>query len=154
MRFVHPGGEALTTDVADRWARGRRLVNDYGPTETTVTAMRGLIQPGQAISIGQPVPGMRAWVLNEDLEEVSIGEQGELCLGGIGLARGYRNQPELTAEEFPVHPRLRRRPQARRRRGAPCRRITRGIDSSPRRSSRARSSVESVRNTRSGYVSA
>ena len=106
LRFVHPGGEALTTDVADRWARGRRLVTDYGPTEATVTAMRGLIQPGQAISIGQPVPGMRAWVLNENLEEVSIGEQEELCLGGIGLARGYRNQPELTAEEFPVHPRL------------------------------------------------
>jgi non-ribosomal peptide synthetase-like protein len=106
LRMVHPGGEALTPDVADRWARGRRLLNDYGPTETTVTAMRCLIQPGQAISIGQPVPGMLAWVLDEKLEEIPIGEQGELCLGGIGLARGYRNQPELTAEKFPVHPRL------------------------------------------------
>ena len=65
--------------------------------------MRCLIHPGQAIAIGQPVPGMRAWVLDEKLEEVPIGKQGELCLGGIGLARGNRNQPELTSEKFPVH---------------------------------------------------
>ena len=103
LRMLHPGGEALTPDVADQWASGRRLINDYGPTETTVTALRCLIHPGQAIAIGQPVPGMRAWVLDEKLEEVPIGKQGELCLGGIGLARGYRNQPELTSEKFPVH---------------------------------------------------
>jgi non-ribosomal peptide synthetase-like protein len=106
LRLLHPGGEALTPDVAERWARGRRLVNDYGPTETTITSLRGPVQPGEAISIGRPVPGMRAWILDDKLEEVPTGEHGELCIGGIGLARGYRNQPELTAEKFPAHPRL------------------------------------------------
>ncbi len=106
LRMVHPGGEALTQDVADRWAPGRRLLNDYGPTETTVTALRCHIQPGRAISIGQPVPGMYAWVLDENLQEVAHGKHGELCIGGVGLARGYHNEPELTSLKFPLHPQL------------------------------------------------
>src|SRR5262249_45870456 len=88
------------------WARGRRLVNDYGPTETTVTALRGRIEPGAPVTVGQPVPGIKAWVLNDRLEEVADGERGELCLGGVGLARGYMNDPQLTARKFPRHPRL------------------------------------------------
>src|SRR5205814_6304197 len=67
---------------------------------------RGRIEPGDAITIGAPVPGVRAWVLNDALEEVADGEPGELCLGGVALARGYRNAPELTAQKFPRHPRL------------------------------------------------
>jgi non-ribosomal peptide synthetase-like protein len=106
LRLVHVGGEALPADVAERWARGLRLVNDYGPTECTVTALRGQIESNGPISIGRPVPGLRAWVLNEALEEVPDGQQGELCLAGVGLARGYRNEPELTARKFPHHPRL------------------------------------------------
>jgi non-ribosomal peptide synthetase-like protein len=106
LRLLHPGGEALTQDVADRWARNRRLVNDYGPTEATVTALRAVIAPGQRVSIGHPVPGMRAWVLDEHLQPVPDGVAGELCLGGIGLARGYRNDPELTARKFVSHPEL------------------------------------------------
>jgi non-ribosomal peptide synthetase-like protein len=106
LRLIHVGGEALPKDVADRWAPGRCLVNDYGPTECTVTALRGRIELGDPISIGRPVPGMQAWVLNNALGEVEDGEQGELCLGGIGLARGYHNEPELTARKFPVLPRL------------------------------------------------
>jgi non-ribosomal peptide synthetase-like protein len=106
LSLLYVGGEALPRDVADRWARGRRLVNGYGPTECTVTALRGRIREGAPITIGSPVRGLRAWVLDERLEEVREGEPGELCLGGIGLARGYRNRPELTAEKFPVHPRF------------------------------------------------
>ncbi len=106
LRLLHVGGEPLPTDVAERWAPGRRLSNDYGPTETTVTALRGWIQPGAPITIGRPVLGVKAWVLNESLEEVRAGEMGELCLGGVGLARGYMNDPELTARKFPQHPRL------------------------------------------------
>jgi non-ribosomal peptide synthetase-like protein len=106
LRLVHVGGEALPQDVADSWAPGRCLVNDYGPTECTVTALRGRIELGEPITIGRPVPGMQAWVLNDALEEVEDGEQGELCLGGLGLARGYHNEPELSARKFPVHPRL------------------------------------------------
>ncbi len=106
LRRMHVGGEPMPRDVADRWAPGRCLVNDYGPTECAVVAVRGVIRAGDPISIGRPVPGIRAWVLNEHLEEVTDGETGELCLGGVGLARGYLNDPELTARKFPVHPRF------------------------------------------------
>jgi non-ribosomal peptide synthetase-like protein len=106
LRLIHTGGEALPADVAARWSVGRRLVNDYGPTETTVTALRGQIKPGEPVNIGKPVPGVKAWVLNEHLEEVADGEQGELCLGGIALARGYMNDPAMTARKFPTHPRF------------------------------------------------
>ena len=106
LSVVYVGGETLPADVADRWARGRRLVNGYGPTECSVTAMRATIPEGEPVTIGRPIRGLRAWVLDESLEEVPDGRQGELCLGGIGLARGYRNRPELTAEKFPRHPRL------------------------------------------------
>src|SRR6185295_1614120 len=102
--LLYVGGEALPEDVADRWSVGRRLVNGYGPTECTVTALRGRIRKGEPITIGSPVRGLQARVLNESLEEVADGEQGELCLGGLGLARGYHNQPELTAKKFPTHP--------------------------------------------------
>ena len=106
LSLLYVGGEALPGDVAERWARGRRLVNGYGPTECTVTALRGRIIAGEAITIGYPVSGLQAWVLDESLNEVSDGQPGELCLGGVGLARGYRNRPELNDEKFPVHPRL------------------------------------------------
>ncbi|HKP11815.1 MAG TPA: non-ribosomal peptide synthetase, partial [Blastocatellia bacterium] len=106
LSFVYVGGEALPPDVAEHWAKGRRLENGYGPTECTVTALHAEVREGEPITIGRPVRGLQAWVLNESLEEVADGEHGELCLGGVGLARGYRNRPELTAEKFPVHPRL------------------------------------------------
>jgi non-ribosomal peptide synthetase-like protein len=106
LKWLYVGGEALPPDVADRWARGRRLVNGYGPTECTVTSLRGDVGEGEPITIGQPVPGLLAWVLDETLTEVANGERGELCLGGIGLARGYWKQPELTAEKFVNHPSL------------------------------------------------
>ena len=106
LSLLYVGGEALPDDVANRWAKGRRLVNGYGPTECTVTSVRATIAPGDPITIGWPVRGLQAWVLNESLNEVEDGEKGELCLGGIGLARGYRNRPDLTELKFPTHPRL------------------------------------------------
>ncbi|HEU4391827.1 MAG TPA: amino acid adenylation domain-containing protein, partial [Blastocatellia bacterium] len=106
LSLLYVGGEALPRDIADRWSRGRRLENGYGPTECTVTALRGTITEDGDITIGSPVSGLRAWVLDDSLEEVPAGEPGELCLGGVGLARGYHNRPELTGEKFPVHPRL------------------------------------------------
>ena len=104
LKLLYVGGEALPLDLADRWARGRRMVNGYGPTECTVTALRTEVVSGQPVTIGGPIPGLRAWVLDAELREVPEGEPGELCLGGLGLARGYRHQPEVTAQKFLEHP--------------------------------------------------
>ncbi len=103
LRLVYVGGEALPRDIAERWAPGRRLENGYGPTECTVTALRGWIHPGGDVTIGRPVPGISAWVLDESLREVRDGDMGELCLGGVALARGYHGRPELTDQRFPIH---------------------------------------------------
>lgn len=106
LKLLYVGGEALPRDVADRWARGRRLVNGYGPTECSVTSVRGDVVPGESISIGRPVPGISAWVLDESLADVEAGNQGELCLGGVGLARGYWKDAVLTAQKFIEHPKF------------------------------------------------
>jgi len=104
LRFVYVGGEALPRDVADRWAPGRRLTNGWGPTECTVTAIRTDIRAGDPISIGRPLPGLQAFILDEHLQRVPDGVTGELCVAGLGLARGYRHREALTAERFPQHP--------------------------------------------------
>ncbi len=104
LRLLYVGGEALTDDVVEVWAPGRRLVNGYGPTEAAVTAVRTDVVLGAAVAIGRPIPNATARVVTESLEEVADGETGELWLGGAGLARGYWNDAGLTARKFPVHP--------------------------------------------------
>jgi non-ribosomal peptide synthetase-like protein len=97
----------MPPDVVSVWAPGRRLVNGYGPTECAVVATRAEMAAGRPIAIGWPIENNRAWVLKEvdgRLQEMPPGERGELCLGGVGLARGYWRAPELTAERFVEHP--------------------------------------------------
>lgn len=106
LKLLYVGGEALPEDVVERWAPGRRLVNGYGPTECSVTSLRTDVVKGDEVTIGAPVPGLSAWVLDETGMEVVAGDRGELFLGGIGLARGYWKRPELTAEKFVQHPTL------------------------------------------------
>ena len=106
LRLLYVGGEELPSDVAARWAPGRLLENGYGPTECSVTVVRAPVRAGEPVTIGWPVEGNHAWVLDESLEETEPGTAGELCIGGAGLARGYLNQPALTAERFVQHPRL------------------------------------------------
>jgi non-ribosomal peptide synthetase-like protein len=104
LRLLYVGGEALPQDLADTWAAACWLENGYGPTECTVTVVRGRMRPGAPVTIGQPVEGHRAFLLDDQLRPVAEGEAGELCIAGPGLARGYLNQPDLTAARFPVHP--------------------------------------------------
>ncbi|MCO4764065.1 MAG: amino acid adenylation domain-containing protein, partial [Myxococcales bacterium] len=106
LHLLYVGGEALTDDVVQAWAPGRRLENGYGPTECTVTVTRGRIHAGGDVHIGQPVRGHHAHILDEALEPVSPGEIGELCFSGVGLARGYLGAPGLTAQKFIQHPTL------------------------------------------------
>ena len=106
VKLVYVGGEELTPDVAELWSPGRWLENGYGPTECTVTCVRTRMKPGEPVTIGQPLEGNRAHVLDGDLRELPVGEIGELFMAGVGLARGYLGRPDLTRERFFEHPRL------------------------------------------------
>jgi amino acid adenylation domain-containing protein len=84
-----------------------QLVNNYGPTECTVVATSGIVHPSTAVarpSIGSAIANTQIYLLNENREPVAAGETGEIYIGGTSVARGYRNQPELTAERFVTNP--------------------------------------------------
>jgi amino acid adenylation domain-containing protein/FkbM family methyltransferase len=105
LRSVSVGGEACPAELAARWAPGRTLLNCYGPTEATIFATASVLRGNGKITIGRPVGGVRAAVVDRALEPLPIGVAGELVLGGMGLARGYASRPEKTAERFAPDPR-------------------------------------------------
>lgn len=84
------------------------LINNYGPTETTVVATSGQIapepNPTRPPTIGRPIANTEIYILNEHLRRVGPGEEGEIFIGGAGVARAYRAQPHLTAERFLPNP--------------------------------------------------
>ncbi len=99
------GGEALPRDLADRLLdRCTSLWNLYGPTETTIWSMVERIERGAGISIGRPIANTSIYILDKSLQPVPVGVRGELYIGGHGLARGYRNRPDLTSERFIPNP--------------------------------------------------
>ncbi|WP_327261168.1 non-ribosomal peptide synthetase [Streptomyces sp. NBC_01232] len=94
-------GEACPAALAERFAHGRRLLNVYGPTEVTIAATWADSRRGDDVTtIGRPLPGYRAYVLDAELRPVPAGTEGELYLGGPAVARGYRGRPGLTASRF------------------------------------------------------
>ncbi len=84
------------------------LVNNYGPTECAVVATSGTVvpdeHPDRLPSIGRPIDNVQIHILNEQMQQVPAGESGEIYIGGAGLARGYRNRTDLTAERFVRNP--------------------------------------------------
>jgi amino acid adenylation domain-containing protein len=84
-----------------------RVVNNYGPTECTVVTTSGYVpdtlESKELPSIGKAIDHVQVYILNEALQPVLAGEDGEICIGGAGLARGYRNNPELTSERFTIY---------------------------------------------------
>jgi amino acid adenylation domain-containing protein len=83
---------------------GCRLINGYGPTETTTFAVCMTVEQadlaGSSVPIGFPIAKTPVWLLDDNLNPITAGQTGEICIGGSGVARGYLNQPELTAEKF------------------------------------------------------
>ena len=109
VRLVIIGGEKASDASFHRWREkvgdAITLINAYGPTEATITATCHIVKPGeQSLTIGRPIANMCALVLDSELKPAPIGVAGELCLGGAGVARGYFNRPELTAERFVPNP--------------------------------------------------
>ena len=103
LRLVLSCGEPLNPAVVRPWSGQAEVFNLYGPTETTIwgTAQRlGQLDGDLVVSIGEAIPGCSALVLDAHMQPVPANVVGELYLGGIGVTRGYRGRPALTAERF------------------------------------------------------
>ncbi len=113
VRLVCVGGEKASCQAYQQWqarAPHARWINTYGPTEITVSATwfdpvkEGFDSTWGEIPIGKPLPNVEVYVLDEQQHPLPIGQVGELCIGGPGLARGYLNMPDRTAAKFIAHP--------------------------------------------------
>ena len=129
LKTIVSAGEALTPEIALRWAPGRIFLNAYGPTESTIgptyfeidgsntdqeelseqlKVHSGLSHRQEFISntvpIGRPIANVRIYLLDKLKQPVPIGMAGEIYIAGFGVARGYLNRPELTAEKFLENP--------------------------------------------------
>ena len=100
------GGEALPHDLANELLRrSASLWNLYGPTETTIWSCLYPVSQGEGtVPIGRPIANTEIYLLDQAGQPVPIGVPGELHIGGAGLARGYWQRPDLTAEKFTPHP--------------------------------------------------
>lgn len=110
LRLIIIGGERALPDRITAWKRAAgdrlRLVNTYGPTETTVVATAcdlSRCRDGE-VPIGRALANTEIFILDADLQPVPIGDVGELHITGEGIARGYQNQPAMTATKFIPHP--------------------------------------------------
>lgn len=122
FRTLISAGEPCSKELALRWGSAifkqpdRQMINAYGPTEATIGPtfyplqfssdgnLVGVPEGCKTIPIGKPIPNMYVYILDQNQQLVPAGVTGEIYLGGIGLARGYLNQPELTSEKFIPNP--------------------------------------------------
>ena len=108
LRLINLGGEACPEALANKWATpNRQVFNTYGPTEATVSASLAELHAGEPVTIGRPLPNYVLLVIDPEptskLRLLPLGETGELCISGPGVAMGYLGRPELTAEKFLVN---------------------------------------------------
>ncbi len=111
LRYIFAAGEALPAGLAVEYRKldlQAKLENIYGPTESTIYATRyateAISEAATAVPIGKPLGNIQAWILDGTRRIQPVGVRGELYISGSGLARGYMNRPELTAERFVEHP--------------------------------------------------
>src|SRR6266498_22226 len=103
VQTVNLAGEPLKPSLVDQIHREpgvKRVLDLYGPSEDTTYSTFALRLPHKPATIGRPVSNTRLYILDPSMSPVPIGVPGELYIGGRGLARGYFNRPELTAEKF------------------------------------------------------
>ena len=105
LRVLCVAGEACPANLAEIWGQRLRFFNLYGPTETTIWATAAQCHNGQiAPPIGRPIANVQVLLLDALLQPVATGVPGEIYIASCGLARGYLNQPGLTAERFLPNP--------------------------------------------------
>ncbi len=105
LRVIILGGEACPPALANRWCKpGRTIFNSYGPTEATVVATVAEVRPNEPVTIGGPIPNYTCYVADETNNLLERGVEGELLIGGPGVAKGYLKRDTLTAEKFIANP--------------------------------------------------
>ena len=111
LKYFIVGGEALSIKTVRAYQKSlltASLDNIYGPTETcvfsTFSTVSKMSEEEQIVSIGKPTPNAQIYIVSEELELLPIGVVGELCIGGLGLGKGYLNREELTSTKFIENP--------------------------------------------------
>ncbi|MCP4214527.1 MAG: amino acid adenylation domain-containing protein, partial [bacterium] len=104
LKRVISGGDVCPPTLAEKWASRCDFYNEYGPTETTVTSLEMQVEEvgdtHTALPVGKPIGNIRAYILDKYMKLVPAGVTGELVICGEGIACGYLNRPQLTAEKF------------------------------------------------------
>ena len=101
LTTVVVGGEVCPAPIAQAWIKRGALYNEYGPTEATVcTTLLRCTSDRLPPNIGYPIRNVQVYLLDAQMHPVPIGENGEIYIGGVGIARGYLHHPELNAERF------------------------------------------------------
>lgn len=104
LRLLDSSGEAGNLPVLHKWCEGRRVINTYGPTEVTVNSSSYEVTADSVLlPIGGPIDNLQFYVLDGN-HLCGVGVPGELCIAGVGVARGYLNRDELTREKFVKNP--------------------------------------------------
>ena len=94
-------GEASEKELLKKWGRGRRLINAYGPTEATVCATMWEWEEGrERVRIGRGIGNVKVYIVDEEMEVVGVGVEGEILIGGAGVGRGYIGKGGETAEKY------------------------------------------------------
>ena len=105
LKTLVSAGEACTKKLIDAWSGKLNFINAYGPSECTVCVSMNICSPeDNAVSLGKPIANTAFYLVDKQFSPVSVGESGELCIAGAGLARGYLNLPSLTEERFCRNP--------------------------------------------------
>jgi len=105
LRLVDGGGDTAKHEVFQKWKHADNIVNSYGPTEATVNATAYCYQIGKSgsIPIGRALPNKKVYIMQKE-KLCGIGMTGEICIAGLGLARSYLHQEELTDKKFICNP--------------------------------------------------
>ncbi|RKP35851.1 hypothetical protein BJ085DRAFT_35539 [Dimargaris cristalligena] len=98
------GGEHLPRELASQWSTVTTFYNIYGPTEATIICLMIEVPSSGCVPIGRPMADYECYILDENLLVVPIGAVGEICIGGVGVALGYINRPDLNPIKFVDNP--------------------------------------------------